>query len=363
MIKILQIVPSLPPDTNGLGDYALNIARPLFSKYEVKTEFLVGNPNWISSERPGHIDNFKVTAIESRQVSPTLKTINDYKIVLLHYVGYGYAKRGCPIWLISALQKYKRQSGNKLITMFHELYAKGSPLSSSFWLSPIQKNLVIRLVKISDTLITNSQNYFHTLNKITKSNKKYATKSYIKPVFSNIGEIQLVKPFQDKKNQLIVFGSASRREYLYSNFSTQISEVCKKLEVNEIVDIGNPFNSSLIVIPGTKVIQTGKLSNFDISEIMTNAKYGLIYSNGFLEKSTVFASYCAHGIVTINLSNNEITRETVHPNIHFVKYSFLNSCSSSILSTIASNAYYWYYNHNLSKQIKFYADLIKSESI
>ncbi|MFZ4728709.1 MAG: glycosyltransferase family 1 protein, partial [Pseudanabaena sp.] len=67
--------------------------------------------------------------------------------VLLHYVGYGYAKRGCPVWLVDGIQRWKNLYPDRLlVTMFHELHASGTPpWTSSFWLSPLQKNLVTRL--------------------------------------------------------------------------------------------------------------------------------------------------------------------------------------------------------------------------
>ena len=40
--------------------------------------------------------------------------------VLLHYVGYGYAHRGCPFWLVDGLERWKRAAGStsRLIVIF-----------------------------------------------------------------------------------------------------------------------------------------------------------------------------------------------------------------------------------------------------
>ena len=50
--QIIQIVPKLPPAIDGLGDYALNIARQLYKDFGVKTHFVVGDPAWVGAEHP-----------------------------------------------------------------------------------------------------------------------------------------------------------------------------------------------------------------------------------------------------------------------------------------------------------------------
>jgi hypothetical protein len=45
-MNILQIVPRLPPAIDGVGDYALNLARQLRQDFSIHTHFLVCDPNW-----------------------------------------------------------------------------------------------------------------------------------------------------------------------------------------------------------------------------------------------------------------------------------------------------------------------------
>ena len=71
--------------------------------------------------------------------------------VILHYVGYGYEKRGCPLWLIRGLESWKRNHRvHRLLVIFHELYAAGSPWQSSFWNSPVQRWITGRLARLAD---------------------------------------------------------------------------------------------------------------------------------------------------------------------------------------------------------------------
>ncbi|HEY9614838.1 MAG TPA: glycosyltransferase family 1 protein, partial [Allocoleopsis sp.] len=104
-MKIIQIVPTLPPAIDGLGDYALNLARQLRQGFAQETHFVVGNPAW-EGERT--IEGFPITVLPKRSgaavLSSLLKVCSSPAPVLLHYVGYGYAKRGCPLWLVDGLQ-------------------------------------------------------------------------------------------------------------------------------------------------------------------------------------------------------------------------------------------------------------------
>src|SRR4051812_530316 len=103
MRSIVQIVPKLPPAINGLGDYALNLARQLRKDLGIDTQFIVGEPTW---EGKREIEGFPIHQIErhsNKALEDLLQKISSDKL-LLHYGSYAYAKRGCPTWLINGLK-------------------------------------------------------------------------------------------------------------------------------------------------------------------------------------------------------------------------------------------------------------------
>src|SRR5687767_6719708 len=135
LIELIAIVPRLPPVIDGVGDYALSVARELRERSGIDTHFIVGDPSWIGKEIVEHFPVSKLTNRTESQLRAILTQEQSNK-VLLHYGGYGYAQRGCPDWLVAALTKWRTErEGHKLITLFHELYASGPPWTSSFWLS------------------------------------------------------------------------------------------------------------------------------------------------------------------------------------------------------------------------------------
>ena len=114
----------------------------------------------------------------------------------MHYSGYGYAKRGLCFTLIKSLENWKQNKKNrKLITIFHEIYAKGPFYRMSFWTSVFQKYLAKKLFRLSDiSLVTSKQNKF-ILSSLYNNKKKIVYTN----VFSNIGELKKKKKFKNKK--------------------------------------------------------------------------------------------------------------------------------------------------------------------
>ena len=156
---IIQIVPRLFPAIDGLGDYALNLARQLRKDFNIETHFIVGDPSWSGLSQLQEFPVSQVTVQSPNNLQSLLShRTSSITTVLLHYVGYGYAKRGCPLWLVDGLRHWRSEGNNrKLVTMFHELYAFGPPWTSSFWLSPLQRKLAARLAQMSNCCITSQK--------------------------------------------------------------------------------------------------------------------------------------------------------------------------------------------------------------
>jgi hypothetical protein len=61
-ITVTQIVPALPPDVDGIGDYALQLARRLRANHGVETYFIVGDPSWKGQE----VEGFQAVSVHGR---------------------------------------------------------------------------------------------------------------------------------------------------------------------------------------------------------------------------------------------------------------------------------------------------------
>lgn len=347
---VIQIVPRLPPAIDGLGDFALSLACQMRQDYGIKTHFVVGDPHWVGESQ---IEGFNISkAPQNANILFKLLSKQSSNLpVMLHYVNYGYAKRGCPIWLLQGLQHWRNtRNQSTLITMFHEVYAYGfPPWTSSFWLSPIQRNLASRLAQISDRCFTSRKEYANLVSELSQG--KHSQISTL-PVFSNIGEPQQVLPLKKRDKKIVIFGGYTMRHNLYQNSLSELLNACQLLEIEEIIDIGPPIqiNLSKISIP---LIKMGQLPAAKISDILKHSLAGFFdYIPGYLAKSSIFAAYCSHGILPISSHYNPSELDGIEAGKH---YWIAEKTAPKELQTIATSAYLWYQKHQLSVQAQLFA--------
>ncbi len=356
MSYTVQIVPKLPPAIDGLGDYALNLARPLYKGFGHKTVFIVCDPTWSG---PKLLEDFDVTQIAERSASKLADCLpanqNSCAQVLLHYVGYGYAKRGCPSWLVEALEKWKSQvSGARLITMFHEVYASGPPWRSSFWLSRLQRNLATRLAVLSDQCISSRQGNAEVIQRLSRG--KHSRVPTL-PVFSNIGEPDGTTPLSSRERRLVVFGGRRTRQRVYQRSLAALRRACHQLKIETIIDIGPPLESTVPSVDGIPVVAAGELPASEASRYMSSSVAGFFdYHLSYLAKSTVFASYCAHRLIPVGAPYDVPQVDGLKDGTH---YWMVDGQAGELSLTngqlIADNAHTWYQTHNLSVQANLFA--------
>ncbi|MFB2773254.1 glycosyltransferase family 1 protein [Pelatocladus sp. BLCC-F211] len=364
-LKIIQIVPQLPPFINGLGDYALNLARQLRKDYEIETTFIVGDRNWqgdtaIEDFSIQKVDTDSAEALLSLLSSDSNQSISASTVpILLHYVGYGYAKKGCPVWLVQGLERWKAKHPNsQLVTMFHEVYASGSPWTSAFWLSPLQQNLAGRLLKLSDRSLTSKVSYAETLYKLARVKQNSITSV---PVFSNIGEPEYLLPLAKRTRRLVVFGHRNSRTQVYQQCHKALEQICQSLKIIEICDIGVSTGLGLSEINGIPIVEKGVVEATQVSKILLDSIAGFLNvpPPTYLAKSTIFAAYCAHKLIPCMVSSSTVPIDGLQGGKHY--WSTGDQSRQLYLDVgqeIADNAYTWYQTHNLSAQAKVFANCL-----
>jgi len=356
LFEIIQIVPQLPPVINGLGDYAFNLACQLRQDFGIDTQFIVCNSKW---EGNYELDGFKIRYLKNELANELAKMLNDHSIVLIHYSGYGYSKKGIPYWLFKGLNYWKyNNSSHKLVTSFHEVYATSSPLKSAFWLSYIQKYIASKIAQISDFC-------YLSLGSHIKWLMKYSSCPILTlPVFSNVGELKENKLFSERKKQLVVFGTYGRRLPVYQKSKHLVDKVAKELGIYEIIDIGKILPAEVTNAIKLPVNVMGEKSYTEIHTILSNSIAGVIdYPSSILAKSGIFAAYCAHSMLPIVVGSkpNEKEIDCLKSNINYcIPQEDFTPMRLNIAQDIADNAYSWYQNHNLRVHSdSFYNKLIE----
>ena len=356
--KILQIVPRLSPDVDGVGDYALLLAHQLRDRHHILTDFLVFRPSLSQSFQ---IKNFSAYPLIDSTVESILAPISsEIATIVLQYSNYPYlmGKLDRPTYLVKALRELKQRQV-RIIVMFHELPTlryRGVSLPN-----PIQRRISQQLAQLADVVVTNNSAFQKTLSGWVNS------AVYCIPNFSTIGEPTQVLPLRERERSLMIFGNSDRGQ-IYKSIP-QIKQVCQQLNIQTLFDVGRPIPwDSASLETEVNIIKTGFLNPAELSQLMLKTFAGLFDYHRFprnLAKSTIYAAYCAHGLLPICNRHPLMPQDQIFPNQHYLDmetFSLLYQQAPDFLAslqTVADNAHTQYATHTLSHCAKIFASFLQ----
>ena len=357
--KLLQIVPRLAPDVDGVGDYALNLAHQ-FAAQRISSEFLVVRP---SPRTPLNQQGFPVHRLEAETVEGVLtKVPNSVSTVLLQYSNYPYlrGKLDAPGWLATGLETLK-QRGIRIVVMFHELPTlryRGIRCPNL-----LQRRVSRRLAQLADRVVTNNAAFQQVLS-------RWASQPVVcQPNFSTVGEPRRIAPLRDRNRALIVFGSSDRGR-IYQRDTAALQALCQQLGIHTLYDVGRPIDwDSTALESQVNVVRTGFLSAAAVSQLMVEAFAGLFDYQRFphnLAKSTVYAAYCAHGLIPICNQRSLPAQDGIRPGQHYLSTPDLTKLVQQTtdlnksLQIVASSAHNQYQTRTLTACTHAFADVLRS---
>jgi len=342
-LRLIHITPELPPTIGGIADYTSILSRRLVEVSDGAIQPLLVRAGWkkgeaIDAEFPAKDLAGQCSAKSlANTISKLAGQTENKAVVLLEYSGYGYAKRGAPMWLLRGLQKVCEKDDIPLVTMFHELYANGKPWSSAFWMSPLQRYVAARLAKLSNAVVTNREQSAQWLQKYVSDDKPL----HVQPVFSNVGEPESVPPFEEREPYAVVFGGEGMKQRLYSEWEDSIDSFLQEVGIEKIIDIGGT-DKTVQKLERFPVETVGIQLASAIGEYMKNAQLGLIdYPLDRLTKSGVFSAYMAYGL------NICVRAETGDPaplkeGVHFMRFQATHPAK---FKNLGVKAFEFYQNH------------------
>jgi len=350
---MIQVVPRRTAEPNGVADYALALARALRAYSDANSVFLSGTPR---ADAIPVEDDWKTVCVPKRQgqiLADTVQLLSaetNARAVVLHFSGYGYQKRGVPVWLVQGLQNWSRRARRvPLLTIFHELYATGRPWQSSFWVSPLQKHIVRSILNLSSAAVTPTDLYRKRLSEWRDGN---AIKITSMPVFSNVGEPGCGPAPCARTAAAVVFGLSGVEDYVFGIYRPEIERIISALGIEKIFDVGPRLSAMPRTLAGAPVISKGVLPQDAVSELLQRARFGVVaYPLDFIAKSGVFAAYAAHGVVPIVLSDKQGIFDGLEPARHFLDGLRLRAAADcQHLASIQRELFSWYTSHRLKVQ-------------
>jgi len=298
MTAISTVTPELQPMIGGVADYAAILGKA-FTQRALELSYVVASKSgW--EQREGILQQFPRTVVLDALASDDLLRGLDElqaETLFLQYSGYGYAKRGAPFWLVEGLDRWKNlRAHNRLIVMFHETWANGLPWQSSFWLSPLQRWCVVRIARLADAVVTNTDYYLSHLKPFLRP----GTFTHVEPTFSNIGEPDAVPSFSERESACVLFGRGGTRRRTYERFRRYFHEL-RTLGIERVIEIGAEPETTADFEWPFLVERLGPLNAAEISSVMMRARYGLFECPVHIAgKSGVLAALAAHGVLPIH---------------------------------------------------------------
>ncbi len=300
-IRLIHIAPELPPTVGGVADYTAILSRRLVELSDGTVEPVLvdaGRKDGGTSEI-----EFPTTDLGGECSAPILadtierlaRAVEGQTVVLLEYSGYGYARRGAPLWLARGLSRVCGDGGIPLIAMFHEVSATGPIWTSAFWLSPVQTYVARRLARLSDGLITTHSTPATELRSFVGQD----TPVRVAPVFSNVGEPESRASIVDRQRRAVIFGGERTKSALYKTYGARVQAALSQWSIDTIVDVGPPGAANPNAMTANVEVR-GLQPAASISALLSNARVGLLhYPAAYATKSGILAAYLAHGIVPV----------------------------------------------------------------
>jgi hypothetical protein len=240
----------------------------------------------------------------------------------------------------------------RLVTMFHELFAYGPPMSSAFWFSPVQRWVALSIAKCSHQVITNRAGSARWLENRLPAHRG---RIHASPVFSNLGEAPDALPPSQREAHLVFFGYQAE---LWDAGFTGLRRVIEALKPVRVTILGRSVEIPAEVFDGIAVTRTGYLGAEEVSTILRTARWGLVaYNPEYLGKSSLLAAFMAHGIVPLLVDGHLPLSEGLERGVHLLAVNELGT-STPDLDAISAAGQQWYRPHNRENTAAAFAKLL-----
>jgi hypothetical protein len=355
-VNLLHITPSFPPIVSGLAGYSSYLGRSLFLQHGWSSNYLTleryskQEDFFIEGGLVFRVENVNAFNREFRSIASKCDAI------LLHYVGYGYDKRGAPIWLVNTIEEYYRMGcAKKIVIIFHELFAFGPPWTSSFWLCQTQQWIVKRLAKVASySALTTHKNWDYMKRILGHKDGQMQ----LLPVFSTIGEGEIMYATNLREPYLVIFANSNWIKKWFLTHGQKIESICRMLDINEIHVVGCDCVENLNTT--VKIRWLGILPNHEVRCILQRAKVAFMdYLPQQLAKSSMFAAFASNGVPVIMPSDNGASIDGLRASYEYMLIS--DDLRGDLrFNDVANKAKAWYDSHSLSVTSNYIAEALSA---
>jgi len=346
-------VPRTPGSFDGVGDYALTVARKLRQLFGYETIFAAHDLSGTAN-----VDGFEVRPFQIQETSQLSGAEFDH--VILHYVNYGYQARGIPFALVPIVRELRDNCRGRFLTIFHELYASGPPWKSSFWLQPLQKRIARTIAQLSGVCLVSSESMRRQLGRLASD-----VEAIVNPVLSNFGEPDLSPDqfSQRDPHRWTICGGTALIERSLRSFWKIVDRIPEEISPRQLFVLGGNDSATVRAFlphPGIQTDYRPRLTPADASGTLSTSSF--VWLDYFdrpdvpadvLLKSTAFAAACAHGAIPVFPHRSSVISVEADPlpGPFFIEPARSELPAASDRAQIAARFYDWYQRHASSNHL------------
>jgi hypothetical protein len=348
---LIQVVSQLKPERCGVSDHAILLAQELEAAFGIRSAFVVLNSSETCSSQIPQVHCLPSQLLEACGSLSAGRS----SAILIHFSGYGFSTDGAPFPLAEAIERVRATGRFPIGVNFHELFASGMPWRSAFWHKRRQQQVIRRLAKVSDLVVTNSGHHMHWLEH--EAIQCGMTQLRQLPMLSNVGETPELPPMNARRPTMVVFGLPATRRRAYRRLSS-LGNLLHALGVEEILDAGQDFGVPQILC-GINVRRMGVLPAADLAGILSKSTFGFAQHESFaLAKSGVFAGFCAFGAIPVVPKSFAGEVDGLMDGVHLLSPGTVKSALPGGMERCSAAAWNWYSDHRLHQHASIYAQLL-----
>jgi hypothetical protein len=236
------------------------------------------------------------------------------KRVFVQYVAQGFQSRGCPLWFLAALRKWRVGTpAGRLVIMFQELWFEPAWWKPDWLLQKFHRFALRKLVGVVDQTFVSTETFGKWLVGATPPDRVR--------VLMNPATIPLagsVAAARREQGCFVLFGRQGSRIFALQDMAPWLvrlhdAGLLKRLQLvgSRETDVMNAKEDALTrsLLPTGVVEMIGPQPDERISEFFLSAEAGIFTKTARdYTKSTIFMGYMSHGLSVVSHKRVEDTR-------------------------------------------------------
>jgi len=300
--RVVFILPRLPPAHCGLGDYSMILLGhmrmdppPRILVMHGAAETREVHPELDVEQLPGTQAGLLVRLHELRA-----------KRVFVQYVAQGFQPRGCPLWFLGALRKWRMQTADaRLVMMCQELWFEPAVWKPDWLLQNFHRRALRQLAGVVDRLFVSTESFHERMEGTTAPDRLQ--------VLVNPATIPLAgSPLQAQREVglFVLFGRQGSRIFALEDMSPWLAKLhtggfLKRLllvgsrETSVMNDREDRLVRALLPVGAAEIL--GPQSLESLSQVFLRAEMGVFTKTARdFTKSTIFMGYASHGLAILS---------------------------------------------------------------